>query len=108
MADRELPQEVKGGLDEAMKTMEQLQGRLEAGQEIDEKELTDLSRSIAIQIEKVRSALEDVVSTLDPDLLREEMRKQLSPEDFEDWLANEQARKLKRAQETETTTGQVA
>ncbi|MEZ0324801.1 MAG: hypothetical protein ACAH95_02765 [Fimbriimonas sp.] len=95
MQDKENPNDLKDGLEQAMKTMEELQHRLE-GTEVDERELTMLSKAIATQIEKVRAALEETVGSLDPDHLREVARKQLSPEDFEEWLAAEEGRKKRR------------
>jgi hypothetical protein len=73
-----------------------LQQRLESGEQIDEKELVMLSRAITAQIEKVRAALEEAVGSLDPDYVREEMRKQLSPEAFEEWLAEQELKKSKK------------
>ncbi len=96
MPDKDLPNDLEDGLESAMKSMGELQQRLESGSEVDEKELTMLSRAIATQIEKMRTALEDAVGTLDPEYLREEMRKQLSPEEFEEWLATEEGRKRLR------------
>jgi hypothetical protein len=93
MADDKLNQELEQGLDKATQTMSELQSRLESGEPVDEKELTVLSRLIAAQIENVRAALEQALGPLDPDFIREEMRKQLSPEEFEEWLAGEEDRK---------------
>ena len=93
MPEKELPNEVEAGLERAMHAMEEIQSKLEAGDEIDEKELTMLSRMVATQIENVRAALEAAVGPIDSDFMREEMRKQLSPEEFEEWLATEEERR---------------
>jgi hypothetical protein len=92
MADKEIP---GTGLEDARLAMGVLQQRLESGEQIDEKELVMLSRAITAQIEKVRAALEEAVGSLDPDYVRDEMRKQLSPEAFEEWLAEQELKKSK-------------
>jgi hypothetical protein len=91
--ENDLPENIEAGLEKAMLAMAEIQSRLEAGGEVDEKELTMLSRMVATHIENVRAALEDAVGPIDPDYMREEMRKQLSPEEFEDWLATEEERR---------------
>jgi hypothetical protein len=94
----ELPEDLESGLEKALRTMEKVQARLESGEEIDEKELTALSRQIATQIESVRARLEESVGPMDQDRVREEMRKQLAPEEFEEWLAEETQRRSLREQ----------
>ncbi len=100
MADDDIAKEVEGGLDDALRTMEQLQSRLEAGEEIDEKELTVLARMVATQMETVRAQLEAALGPIDPEQMNEHMKGQLEPHEFEEWLEGEQER-LKFREELE-------
>ncbi|MDR3690667.1 MAG: hypothetical protein P4L46_14915 [Fimbriimonas sp.] len=77
----------------ALQQAEKLQARIEAGEEIDEKELTALSRVIATQIEEVRSRLEAALGPIDGEALRERLQTNLTPEEFAEWEAGEAERR---------------
>lgn len=92
MADENLADDLTSNLSAAKSTLEFLQARIMAGEEVDEKELTMLARMIATQIEEVRSRLEEAVGGRDPEELREAMKQRLSPEEYAEWLAGERER----------------
>jgi hypothetical protein len=75
---------------------EALKRRLEAGEDIDEKELVALARKLATQIETARAMLEEAVGPIDPEVMRAEMKSRLSPEEFAEWEATEAERRAFR------------
>jgi hypothetical protein len=93
MADEELERELTEGMGEVMQTAKDLEQRLQSGEEIDEKELKVLARMLAVQMEHVRSRLEEAMGPIDPEELRAQMEAQLSPEEFAEWSAHEEERK---------------
>jgi hypothetical protein len=98
MAENELSKELESGLDDALKAMEEIQRRIEGGEEIDEKELLMLSRLVATRIEHVRMALEAAVGPIDPEVIKRQMKERLSPEEYQEWLITEEQRKTFREQ----------
>lgn len=92
MADEGSLPEVDPGLSEVRSTLESLQQRMLAGEEIDEKELVAIARAVATRLEIIRSQLEEAVGGISPERLREEMERSLPREEYEAWLAGEQER----------------
>jgi hypothetical protein len=93
MADEDLTQELGGGLEKAMLAMQEIQRRLDTDGELDEKELTMLSRMVASQIEEVRAKLEEAIGPMDADYLRKAMEQELSPTEYQEWLQREEDRR---------------
>jgi hypothetical protein len=93
-----MPEEEKS-IDEAAQLIrktneeaEALKARLEAGEEIDEKELIALARQMATQIEMARAMLESMVGPIDPQQMHAKMEADLSPQEYQNWVATEKDR----------------
>jgi hypothetical protein len=92
MPDDNLADEVGSIIHKTNLDAEALKARLDSGEEIDEKELIMLARQLATQIETARAMLEEAVGPIDRDVMRAEMQKRLSPEEFAEWSATEEQR----------------
>ena len=85
-------------LQDAIVQAEALQARMEAGEEIDEEEITMLARLLATQMEEARSMLESVCGPVDPEELKANLKATLSPEEYQEWLEGEEERLKFRAE----------
>lgn len=96
MADEDLTHDVEQGLQNAKTTLQYLQARILAGEEVDEKELTALARTVATYIEEVRSRLQNAVESqigpIPQERVREAMKERLTPEQYAEWLEHEEER----------------
>jgi len=92
MADKPIDPNLEGVLQDALAGAEALKSRIEAGEDIDEKELTTIARLIATQMEEARAMLESLVGPVDHEALKANLKAKLSPIEYAEWLASEEDR----------------
>jgi hypothetical protein len=89
VAEEEVLRPAEDELHQVRQTLEYLQARMMSKDPVDEKELTMLSRMVATQMEMLRSRLEEALGPVPREEMLEELKSELSEEDFEEFLASE-------------------
>ncbi len=91
--------EIRDLLDKATKDAEQLQSRLEAGEQVSEEEMTLVAKGVAEALEETNAKLRAMLGGMDSALLREKMVEKMTPEEFEQWSEDNAALQEYRAKE---------
>ncbi|MFI5386150.1 MAG: hypothetical protein ACHQ50_08525 [Fimbriimonadales bacterium] len=96
---------IKNLLKKATKDAEALQARLESGEEVSEEEMTKIAQGVVEALEEANAMLREMLGPMDTALLREEMVKDMTPEEFEQWSEDNAALQEYRAEKRKERKG---